>query len=239
MTDATRGAPAGTTGRQIGWLEALNPRYWHTPSVVALIVANLIPLIGVIFWQWDLFLLMTAYWAETGIIGLGGLIRIAMVSRWAALFYVPFFCIHFGGFMAGHFVFIYTLFADPAVRAMEVGAAAWVILIERGLWVALVAMFISHGISFFFNFLRPWWRGLVPADTSNNAMSAPYSRVIVLHVTLLFGAVLVEMFQTKAAAFVLLIALKIVTDIAAHVRANVSALDAAAVAGGSKQKARD
>jgi hypothetical protein len=167
------------------------------------------------------------------------LIRIAMVSRWAALFYVPFFCIHFGGFMAGHFVFIYTLFADPAVRAMEVGAAAWVILIERGLWVALVAMFISHGISFFFNFLRPWWRGLVPADTSNNAMSAPYSRVIVLHVTLLFGAVLVEMFQTKAAAFVLLIALKIVTDIAAHVRANVSALDAAAVAGGSKQKARD
>jgi hypothetical protein len=236
MTDTVRAGPAETTARRIGWLEALNPRYWHTPSVVALIVANLIPLIGVIFWEWDLFVLMTAYWAETGIIGLGGIVRLALVSRWAALFYVPFFCIHFGGFMAGHFVFLYTLFADPAVRAMEsVGAA--VIVIERGLWVALLALFISHGISFFFNFLRPWQRGLVPADTSNTAMSAPYSRVIVLHVTLLFGAVLVEMFQTKTAAFVLLIALKIVTDIAAHVRSNVSVLDA--VEGDrAKQKAR-
>jgi len=41
-----------------------------------------------------------------------------------------------------------------------------------------------------------------------------------MHMTIIFGAMLIEIFRTKTAAFVLLIALKITVDIAAHVRKN-------------------
>ena len=53
-----------------------------------------------------------------------------------------------------------------------------------------------------------------------NVMMTPYGRVIVMHLTILFGAALAAMFETKLAAFILLIALKIAVDIAAHVRKN-------------------
>ena len=34
------------------------------PSVLILVAANLVPLIGVIFWGWDAFVLLMLYWLE-------------------------------------------------------------------------------------------------------------------------------------------------------------------------------
>jgi hypothetical protein len=220
-------AQAETAPRKIGWLEALSGRYWRAPTVIALIAANLVPLYGVVHWGWDLFVLMTAHWLETGIIGFYTAVRMAIVGRWAAAFLLPFFCIHFGGFMAGHFFFLWALFADEAARqAPGFGEAMRRIVLDSGLWVAVVAMFISHGVSFYLNFLKPWRSGRLGADPKNRdldkIMMTPYGRVVVMHLTILFGAALMQVFQTKAAAFVLLIALKVTADIAAHVRTNFS-----------------
>jgi Family of unknown function (DUF6498) len=217
-----------TAPRKIGWLEALSGRYWRAPTVIALIAANLVPLFGVLHWGWDLFVLMTAYWMETGIIGFYTAVRIAIVGRWSAAFLLPFFCIHFGGFMAGHFFFLWALFADEAARqAPGFGAAIVRIVFGSGLWVAFIAMAVSHGISFYLNFLKPWRSGSLSADPKNRdlnkIMMTPYGRIVVMHLTILFGAALAQYFQTKAAAFVLLIALKIAADVAAHVRTNFSA----------------
>ena len=33
-----------------------------------------------------------------------------MLARWGAIFLVPFFCVHFGGFMLGHFLFLWQMF---------------------------------------------------------------------------------------------------------------------------------
>ena len=41
----------------------------YRSSGVTLIMANLLPLIGVLFWGWDIFPLLCLYWAETVIIG--------------------------------------------------------------------------------------------------------------------------------------------------------------------------
>jgi hypothetical protein len=38
------------------------------PSVLILVAANLVPLIGVIFWGWDAFVLLMLYWLETAVI---------------------------------------------------------------------------------------------------------------------------------------------------------------------------
>ena len=37
-------------------------RYLLQPSSLILIAANLVPLVGVIFWDWDAFVLLMLYW---------------------------------------------------------------------------------------------------------------------------------------------------------------------------------
>ena len=49
-------------------------------SLVALIVANLVPLFGVLLWDWDVFLLLLLFWAENVIIGIFGIARL-IVAR--------------------------------------------------------------------------------------------------------------------------------------------------------------
>jgi hypothetical protein len=209
--------------RKIGWLAAWRGGYLRYPTVVALIVANLVPLFGVLFWGWDLFVLMMAYWMETGVIGFWAILQMALVARWQALMLVPFFIIHFGGFMVGHLLFLVMLFGSRSPDDLQHDPLGFAheMLIGKGLWVALAALFVSHGVSFVINFLLPWWRGTWERPKNpQDAMMAPYGRVIVMHVTVLIGAALAQFFQTKTAAFVLLIALKIFVDVSSHIRKN-------------------
>ncbi len=225
----SRSAPSAT---KVGWTAALNTRYLRMPSVVALIAANLVPLYGVLAWGWDLFELMVLYWMETGIIGLFAITQMALTARWAALFLVPFFIVHFGGFMTGHMVFLVTMFGPQQVpRFSEIPGFVAGMVAGAGFWIAVLALFASHFVSFVLNVLGPMIRGwfgrrpraalpVQSGEMDGSVMTASYGRVIVMHVTILIGALLVEVFQTKLAAFILLIALKTVVDVAAHVRKN-------------------
>ena len=76
-----------------------------TGTVLALVAANLIPLAGALFFGWDLGTIMLLYWAESAIIGLFNIGKMIAVGGWGAIFLCVFFCVHFGGFMAGHFIF--------------------------------------------------------------------------------------------------------------------------------------
>ena len=213
--------------RKIGWLEAWHSRYLRYPSVVILIVANLVPLYGVMFWGWDLFTLMLAYWMETLAIGFWNIVHMTMLARWGAFFLVPFFLVHFGGFMLGHFLFLWQMFGggwNENVANVEEFLRS--VPVSRTIWIAFAALFISHGLSFFFNVLRPWWRGTHESpDAAQGVMMGTYGRVIVMHVTILFGAALAVFFRTPTAAFVLLIAIKIVIDVSAHIRKNFKPAD--------------
>ena len=96
-----------------------------SPSGLALIGANLVPLAGVLFFGWDLAGVIVLFWAESAVIGFYTALKMAVVGKFPALLAVPFFIGHFGGFMAGHFLFIYTFFvrgidaAGPAPGARE------------------------------------------------------------------------------------------------------------------------
>lgn len=56
-----------------------------SPSTLALIAANLIPLAGVLFLKWNLGEVMVLYWAESAVIGFWNVIKLAIVGKWAAL----------------------------------------------------------------------------------------------------------------------------------------------------------
>jgi hypothetical protein len=214
---------------KIGWFAALSPRYWATPSVVVLVAANLLPLIGVAYWGWDLYALMVLYWLETAIIGVFAMIQMAIAGPLAALFLVPFFTVHFGGFMAGHLFFLTMLFGGGLAFGhwSAIPGMIWDLMSRHGLWIALVALLVSHAVSFALNILRPAWWSLradvtpaPPASEPQQVMSAAYARIVVMHVTIIFGAMLISVFNTKLVAFALLVALKIAVDVAAHVRKN-------------------
>jgi hypothetical protein len=185
-----------------------------SPSGGALIVANLIPLAGVLLFGWDLASVMVLFWAESAVIGFYTMLKMAIVGKVAAIFGVPFFVGHFGGFMALHFGFIYALFVrgfdatgpDPGLRQ---GLSA----IFGPVWVSLVALFISHGVSFFANFLG---RREYATATMKALMSAPYNRIIAMQLALIFGGWIIMALRDPRPALALLVLIKTAVDFAAH-----------------------
>ena len=54
------------------------------PGIPILLIANLYPLIGVVLWGWDAFLLLMLYWMETVIVAFWTIVRIAQFPPGAA-----------------------------------------------------------------------------------------------------------------------------------------------------------
>jgi hypothetical protein len=185
-----------------------------SPSGLALIAANLVPLAGVLFFGWDLASVIVLFWAESAVIGFYTALKMAVVGKFAALVMVPFFIGHFGGFMAGHFLLIYEFFVRGAFAtgpAPAVRGALYAIFTP--LWASLAALFISHGVSFVDNFLG---RREYVGTTMNALMIAPYRRIMVMQVALIVGGWIILLLKTPVPALALLILLKTALDFAAH-----------------------
>jgi hypothetical protein len=187
-----------------------------SPSTVTLIIANLVPLAGTVFLGWNLSDVMVLYWAESAVIGFFNVCKMAVIGRWGVLLTGPFFIGHFGGFMAVHFLFIYTLF----VKGLEGGESSAGNLDEVAqlfvnLWPALLALFLSHAFSFYRNFLgRNEYRG----RTMRKQMSEPYSRIIFMHLVIIFGGGLSLFLGEPAPVLLIVIGLKIIFDVKAHLK---------------------
>ena len=193
---------------------------WLTPATLALIVANLVPVAGTVFLGWRLSDVMVLYWAESAVIGFWNLAKILVIGRWLGLFAGLFFIGHFGGFMAVHFLFLYGIFiegfAGPETPGGDLARVGELFL---RLWPALLALFLSHGISFFLNFLgRKEYRG----RTVNQQMSEPYGRIVFMHLVLILGGGLALVMGDTVPVLLGVIALKVVFDVRAHLRQRAS-----------------
>lgn len=84
---------------------------------LALVFGNLLPLVGVMFFDWSVMEILWIYWAESAIIGVLNVASMILsathdangtfepLGLMAAVPLSAFFCVHFGGFMFGHAVF--------------------------------------------------------------------------------------------------------------------------------------
>ena len=181
-------------------------------SAIALILANAVPILGVLFLGWTVGNVMLLYWAESAVIGAFNIAKMWIIGRWVALFMGVFFIGHFGGFMVGHLLFIYGFFikgpeSGGGISLSEV-LGDFVFLLP-----ALIALFASHGVSFFLNFLG---RREYVGRRMNDQMMEPYRRVFVMHLTLIFGAFLTMVFSNPLPVLVLMIFLKVGADLKAH-----------------------
>ncbi len=185
-----------------------------SPSGLALIAANLLPLASVLFFGWDLTSIIVLFWAESGVIAFYTALKMAVVGKFLALLAVPFFIGHFGGFMAGHFLLIYAFFVRGfATTGAPPGAREALLGIFDPLWTSLAALVVSHGVSFFTNFIG---RREYAGATMNGLMIAPYNRIVVMQLALILGGWVIILIGTPVAALAFLVVGKTVMDFAAH-----------------------
>jgi len=197
-------------------------------SAWILLAANLVPVAGVLLWDWSVFALIALFWMENVMVGVFFALRMLCAdprdpALWAAkLFMVPFFCFHYGMFTAIHGMFVFTLFGGKAypvqdLRVLEPAARA---AGELGLWLPLAALLASHGFSFLWNYL---YRGEFRSAQLTRLMAKPYGRVVVLHVAIIFGGIAAMALGSPVWALLVLLALKIGLDLKAHLKEHSAA----------------
>ncbi len=234
-------------------------RYLLQPSTLILLAANLVPLVGVILWDWDAFILLMLYWLETAVIAFWTIVRIATMPRnalgnihfqgsdkpAAPLALAAFFTLHAGIFMGAHFMFLWELFSGNWPRRIHSLRDFVVeIVIATSLWLPLIALFIGRGALTMFEMVEPFLRRLfqLAPRRSEKTMLSPaetilfglYVRILIMQFTIILGAWFALLIGTVG-AYIFLIALKTAIDMAFQVFAD--AIHAAWVKAKSKSAA--
>ncbi len=178
-------------------------KHWSA-SVGALIAANLVPLFGVFFFGWDLFALLVLFWAENVVVGIYAFCRVALVREKIAIRILTMilFAFHFGLFTAVHGMFVYALFGKGYVPITAI-------------LLGFFSLVLSHGVSFFTNYVG---KKEYIKTTTEKEMHRPYRRVVVMHLTIIFGGMLSGLFHEPLFALLILVFLKIVIDVSTHIR---------------------
>jgi hypothetical protein len=189
--------------------------------VLALVAANLVPLVGAVFFGWDVFPVVFVFWAENVILGAFNVLKMITASvrggadLGARFFLVPFFCFHYGMFCLVHGIFVVALFGRGLIEAHgPPGPGLFLDALSRqGLWWAVVGLAVSHGVSFVANYLLGGERDRVTLD---RLMIQPYGRIVVLHLAILGGGFLIMALGSPWYGLALLVLLKIGLDVRAH-----------------------
>ena len=215
------------------------PQLLRQPATLVLIGVNLVPLVGVIAWGWDAFVLLMLYWMETGIIAFWSMVRIATLPSEAvgdltfgsekktlsrpAL--IALFTVHAGGFMAVHLLFLWVVFAGEWSRKIHsVREFYEQMVVGTGLWVPLLVLFVGHGVVTLFASMKPalsQMAGLVPRKPAPASRAEPqgeaillalYFRIFIMQLTIIVGMWFALVIGTVA-PFIILIIIKTAFDV--------------------------
>ena len=211
-------------------------KYWSDVPLLALVAANVVPLWGVVCLGWDAFYIVLLYWAENLAVGFYNILKIALAKvahpaeHLGKLFVIPFFIIHYGGFTAVHGFFVLMLFKKGEGESLT--GRSWpcfLVFVQMLLNVigqaysvmpapmkfALAGLFLSHGVSFVYNYLL---KKEFATAKPQKLMASPYARVVVMHFAIIAGAFLTMAIGSPVAILIVLVVLKTVIDTALHLR---------------------
>jgi len=194
------------------------------PSVIYLAVVNLIPLLGILFFGWSVQDILILYWCESGVIGLYNVLKMLFVKNIHAnltlfpgviyrLFVIVFFIVHFGGFMFIHGLAILALTSPGNIIGMD-----YLPGVLKPLCFGIIGFFVSHGLSFIQNYLlgKEYLK-----SNLENLMFQPYGRVVIMHLSILFGGFIFVLFNAPVFLLVMLVVIKTTLDIIAHVKERI------------------
>ena len=190
-----------------------------TPSQVALVLANAVPLVGVLLLGWTVFPLLLLYWLENVVVGAFNVLKMLLAKPaepvyWAGkLFLIPFFIVHFGGFTFVHGVLVVAFFGPKGIQPFELLTAVPAAIRANQLGWGVLSLIASHGFSFYWNYVK---NGEYQRASLQALMGQPYGRVMVLHLTVLFGGWIVMLLGSPVGALLVLVALKTAADWRGH-----------------------
>lgn len=224
-------------------------------SSTTLLAANLVPLAGVLLWQWSVSSVIVLYWFENVVLGVINVARmitfsppdqslasvvdatdeqlagtpeavrnlnVAMLARGAKFFLVPFFMFHYFFFCAGHGVFVFSMFPDEAGYFAEANGIDMLGTLGRAIEIfstplalAAVVLAASHVISFFVNWLGG---GEYNRFDIRQLMMMPYARIVVLHLTIIFGGFATMALDEPIWVVAILVLVKMAVDLKMHLR---------------------
>ena len=206
----------------------------YTPPVIGLLIANIITIILAILQDWDLATVLFSYWVQSIIIGIFAVISILTCDRKALLddmnrpdpdvakkavwtgrglelyliIMAGFFCLHYGLFHWVYLSFIVDsgLFGPPDF-------ASW------GVWASCCLFLGNHAYSWSY-YRRSERQGV---KYINGAFFRPYNRIIPMHLTILFGSIVILILSffgitTVLPVLVLFLLLKTSMDVKMHLR---------------------
>lgn len=198
-------------------------------SSVILVLSNLSVLLAVYVYDWTVFQILFLYWLELGVIALINIFKIAIAQgpiREDDNSFAPIFNIKIGGLSAFsqmsrgtlillfpiHFsLFIYMVWS--ALDKLFHPTPAF--LLSQPLLKFLAVLMISHVLSFLLNFIG---RNEYKEVSYVKQAIAPYSRILILYLTLFFSALVIVNFVGEYTLTIwILIFFKIAFDLNAHI----------------------
>lgn len=185
-------------------------------SALSVLTINLIPVFGVLGLGWSAVEILMLFWAENVLIGLAALVRVLTAaggdSRAAARLGLGlFFLVHYGIFCAVHGAMAAALVVLPGQDAGVI--ARTFESRDFQISVAITGLLLLIGL------VRDWWisgdwRRFGPREE----MGRPYGRVLILHVTLIFGAGALTMLEAPGGAILILCLAKAAAELWAMAR---------------------
>lgn len=197
------------------------------PSVISLLVFNLIIMVLAIIFQWSVSEMVILYWVENLIIGFYNIIKMYMARGTmkpiesttrindhevamktlsgpaARTMLTFFFMVHYYGFCVGHGIFVFNFFGKEAFID---GYSA--------LYLGVICLFISHGISILFNYIRP--KKYLETNVAKQ-MLKPYIRIVFVHIYIFIGGAVAGLFGADSWVMIIpFIGLKIFIDLISH-----------------------
>ena len=202
--------------------------------LLALVLANLVPVFGVLWLHWDVGAIVVLYWTENLVVGFYNLLKMLLTGGKSALGTMLFFCLHYGGFCAIHGMIVLQLTQFAGEISTQLPGASWpgpLVVIQKILYFgqqildaappefgwACIALLLSHGASFLLLFVGQQEYRHTSVDA---LMAAPYKRIAVLHVAVIIGGFMVVELGQPLGLLLALVALKIGMDIMLHKRAH-------------------
>jgi uncharacterized protein DUF6498 len=229
--------------RLVAWYRLGSSSYG---AVAALLVANAIPLLGVLFLGWNVWTILTIYWLENGVVGVFNVLKMARaegpvlggvaagsltrnglpIPGSAKAVLIPFFIVHYGLFWLVHGVFILTLpmftgLAGGGTLAFDPETGAPVVAsgtqaITSDPW-AVAIVIIGLFISHGISYRSNYiGRGEYLRTSAARQMAAPYGRLFILHITIILGGIAIVITGAPASAVLVLVVLKTALDLGLH-----------------------
>lgn len=204
-----------------------------TSSIVILIIVNLVPVLGIIFLHWKVADIVVLYVFETWVVGVFNIFKMIFASGGEnppgciKFFLIPFFIVHYNGFVAIQGFFVIMLILAPELNNTTLLATTEgvtytksfeyllnILSFKTQLSFAYLSIIISHLYSFVINYmLKKEYKNVLIFEL----MFLPYRRIIVQQIVVIGGTFLLLALNGNNMAFLItLIVVKIFFDIQGH-----------------------